>query len=140
MTELEKLKAAKEVWLKWSDDDAVTIEWTDWLINEIGRLEDPHKEAKNIIARFSETNLPWHLTNSEVKGIRKYVDHIKSEISEAKAAAGPLDPMRVLATAAKVCDGSINFHNGTDQRIINETAQRLIWLCGINAEPYEVKE
>ena len=156
MTELEKFKIAKALASEWSltPDDRGFLEFID---TEIDRLQDPHAEAKRLIVLISFNDLTeYMIQRQQRKPIVNYVRHLENELVKAKAAseplqvktadgwreaaAEPLDPKRVLATAAKVCNGSMDFHNGTNQKLIAGTAERLVWLCGINAKPYEVTE
>jgi hypothetical protein len=144
MTELEKLKAAKEVIDRLYDSGNMEETSYEWIVKEIARLEDPFAQAKHKLHGWSKSETTtagtWNLIQY-VEHLKNERDHYKIQYEHAKeAAAEPLDPKRVLATAAKVCDGSVQFHNGTDQRVIADTAERLIWLCGINAKPYEVQE
>jgi hypothetical protein len=123
MDELEKLKAAKEVRVKWERSDP-PISYHDWIDAEIARIEDPHAEAKDILGG-------WKKYGSVDKGqkIIAYVDHLLNELAHYKiqyqhakeAAAEPLEPKRVLATAAKILqDGGKLRHE--------------------DAKPYEVKK
>jgi hypothetical protein len=135
MTELEKLRAARESWARWQEKERVKS-WLTWLDSEIARLSDPHAEAKEIIDG-------WERFGTVDKGVkvREYVRYIESELAKAKAAAEPLDPKQVLTAAAKICnEAAKTCKTHDDQAVISTTANRLMWLCGIIAEPYEVQE
>jgi hypothetical protein len=117
VTELEKLKVAKEVAAIWWEKPATTT-ILDWLDSEIARLEDPHAEAKKVL--FQWQHAEGHFAGKSI--VLPYVRHLESELAKAKAAAEPLDPKRVDKTACELTWG--------DTRRFIEGYE--------DAEPYEV--
>ena len=78
MDELEKLKAAKEVRLRW-DTPSQSQNYNDWLDAEIARLEDPHAEAKHYLSEYEKMDPvgePWALL--------KYFRHLEGELAHYK--------------------------------------------------------
>jgi hypothetical protein len=139
MDELEKLKAAKEVRVEWELSDP-PISYHDWIDAEIARLEDPHAEGKRLIA-LKIGGIP--VLKQE---IIDYVRHIEGELAHYKiqyqhakeAASEPLDPKRVLATAAKL----ISKRYSDDGGFLDLDRARAYGVCsGLseNAKPYEVQ-
>jgi hypothetical protein len=197
MTELEKLKAAKEVWETWCDTPRAP-NLKDWLDAEIARLKDPHVEAKAILANYErngyygeggkllayarhlESELAkakeaaaeplndkidcledpfaqakhklhgWSKSETTTAGtwnLIQYVEHLKNERDHYKieykhakeAAAEPLDPKRVLATAAAV----INSNKVDKGEFLYLDMTRAFRVCsGLSkkTKPYEVQE
>jgi hypothetical protein len=119
LTELEKLRAAREVLRSWQDGPAGGPNLATYLENEIARLEDPHAEAKERMKRWESADPTFAIVERQVLA---YVRHLESELAKAKAAAEPLDPKRVYKTACELMWG--------DTRRVIEGHE--------NAEPYEV--
>jgi hypothetical protein len=129
MTELEKLRAAKEVWTRYQNNSESNYQWYDpWIDSEIARLEDPHAEARKALENFKDS----YFANQ--RAIHDLFHHLESELAKAKAAAEPLDPKRVLATAAKLTD-VLDVSDERKQSI----RSALVWSSN-SAEPYEVTE
>lgn len=155
MTELEKLKAASDVLGVWYGLPAENKQDLGrWINAEIARLEDPHAEAKRILKELESTGY-GHLH----KALVPYVRHLESELAYYKtqyqhakeaakrlpepfcpiqiktaegwrdAASEPLNPKRVLATAAKI----LKEKNSKD-------CVTYIALMSCNARPYEVQD
>ena len=128
MNELEKLKAAKEVRLRW-DTPSQSQNYNDWLDAEIARLEDPHAEAKQAVEYlrgYADHNVAEHKVVQYVGHLTAELAHYKIQYQHAKeAAAEPLDPKRVLATAAT---------------IIGEPFGSYFSLANSSAKPYKVQK
>jgi hypothetical protein len=129
MTELEKLKAVREIYNKFSPI-IVDIAFDDWLRDEIARLEDSHAEARKALENFKGSYF------AHQRAIHDLFQHLESELAKAKAAAEPLDPKRVLATAATLTD--MLDVSGERKKSIRDA---LIWsVDDLKTRPYEVQE
>jgi hypothetical protein len=74
MTELEKLKAAREVIDRWANDPRV-IDMQSWLDSEMTRLEDPFLQAKHLLHNWKSSTTA---TTSAIN-LLQYVEHLKNE-------------------------------------------------------------
>jgi hypothetical protein len=133
MTELEKMKIARSVnEVLYAQSDG-RLSLSAWIDSEIARLEDPHAEAKERMKRWESADPTFAIVERQVSA---YVRHLESELAKAKAAAEPLDPKRVLATAATLTD----LLDVSDERK-QSIRDALIWsVDDLKPGPYEVTE
>jgi hypothetical protein len=128
MTDLEKLKIARSVnEVLYAQSDG-RLSLSAWIDSEIARLEDPHAEARKALENFKDSYF------ADQRAIYDLFQHLESELAKAKAAAEPLDPKRVLATAAKLAD----IFDVSEAR--KETIRSALVWSSNSAEPYEVTE
>jgi hypothetical protein len=139
VTEIDRLKIAKCVhssWLKRPNTDNVVF--SQWLDREIANLDDPFAQAKHKLHGWSksETTTPgtWNLIHY-VEHLKNERDHYKIQYEHAKeAAAEPLNPKRVLATAEKILKSrGESFAAECVDVAIRQTV-------GVKSKPYEVQE
>lgn len=164
MDDIEKLKAAKELWrVYWEnvhDSNDKDDNWENYLDSEIARLEDPHAKAKRVIVSIlSGDSLDYMIHHDERQPLGNYIRHIEGELVHYKiqyqhakeamrpvaseyigeVAVEPLDPNRVLATAAKLISDRYS-DGGGFLNLDRAMAHAICWGISENAKPYEVQE
>jgi hypothetical protein len=126
VTELEKLKAAKEVIDKWYDSGNMEETSYEWIVKEIARLEDPFLQAKHKLHGWSKSET----TTAGTWNLIQYVEHLKSKIAHYKiqyehakeAAAEPLDPKRVYKTAVELPCTPMGWQKAEPYEVQNDQA------------------